>query len=248
MNQRDDYSYELISAFLDGEVSPDERARVERLVASSAEHRQVLEDLRAVTRGMQRLPGYYLDGEFSQRVSAIARQTSGMAHEADGRTVDPCDTGRDSLVLACRRGLGRDGRGRLSLIAFFLGTGTPIRLGSAGNQRVAQVPDAPADASRDEPTAVDETPLACAPGRDSVGPSATVPLVDQRRRRRLRCHLRHGRSHGLAAVGATDDSIRFCVHRRRGPPGSDGGGGREYDLAVVASPIAREEPGVVGRW
>jgi hypothetical protein len=76
MNQRDEYGYELISAFLDGELSPDECARVEQLVASSLEHRRMLEDLQAVTRGMQQLPGYHLENDFSQRVIALARQAS----------------------------------------------------------------------------------------------------------------------------------------------------------------------------
>ncbi len=76
MNQRDDYGSELISAFLDGELSPDECARVEQLVASSPEHLRMLQDLQAVTRGMQQLPGYHLENDFSQRVIALARQTS----------------------------------------------------------------------------------------------------------------------------------------------------------------------------
>ncbi len=46
MNQRDDTSFELISAYLDGELTPDECARVERLVASSDEYRQSLQEMR----------------------------------------------------------------------------------------------------------------------------------------------------------------------------------------------------------
>ena len=73
MNQRDESSYELISAYLDGELTADERARVEQLVAASAEHRQTLDELRAVVAGMQSLPAYQLDDAFAHRVVASAR-------------------------------------------------------------------------------------------------------------------------------------------------------------------------------
>ncbi|NLX55913.1 MAG: zf-HC2 domain-containing protein [Planctomycetaceae bacterium] len=73
MNQRDESSYELISAYLDGELTADERVRVEQLVAASAEHRQTLDELRAVVAGMQSLPAYQLDDAFAHHVVASAR-------------------------------------------------------------------------------------------------------------------------------------------------------------------------------
>ena len=82
MNQRDDTSFELISAYLDGELTPDECARVERLVASSDEYRQSLQEMRAVIGGIKLLPDYHLDQAFPQRVMAAAREV-GVAFDTD---------------------------------------------------------------------------------------------------------------------------------------------------------------------
>ncbi|MHB0959099.1 MAG: anti-sigma factor family protein [Pirellulaceae bacterium] len=79
MNQRDDYNHELISAFLDGELTPDERAHVEQLVEHSPEHRQMLEDLQAVIAGIKELPGRHLGGDFSHRVISLGRQSQSGA-------------------------------------------------------------------------------------------------------------------------------------------------------------------------
>jgi anti-sigma factor RsiW len=82
MNQRDDTSFELISAYLDGELTPDECARVERLVACSDEYRQALQEMRTVVGGMKLLPIHHLDEAFPQRVVAAAREV-GVAFDGD---------------------------------------------------------------------------------------------------------------------------------------------------------------------
>ncbi|MHB8973562.1 MAG: anti-sigma factor family protein [Pirellulaceae bacterium] len=177
MNQRDDYSYELISAFLDGEVSPDERARVEQLVASSSEHRQMLDDMRAVTRGMQRLPSYCLDGEFAQRVSEMARQSTGIA-----RDITVARSGRFAPVATAWHwpaiaGLAATAAAAM-LVAFLVGNSHTGSTGLADGQRVAQASVASADSTHDESSAADIAPLVTAPNRDHVGPSAIEPVVD----------------------------------------------------------------------
>jgi hypothetical protein len=58
----------LISAYLDDELTVDERAHVERLLASSAEARQLLDDLRALRGGLQELPQHRLEIDFAQQV------------------------------------------------------------------------------------------------------------------------------------------------------------------------------------
>lgn len=59
---------ELIGAYLDGELSPEERARAEQLLAESEESRQMLEELRALRARVQALPRHSLPADFSQRV------------------------------------------------------------------------------------------------------------------------------------------------------------------------------------
>jgi hypothetical protein len=59
---------ELIGAYLDGELSSEERARAEQLLAESAESRQMLEELRALRARLQALPRLSLPTDFSQRV------------------------------------------------------------------------------------------------------------------------------------------------------------------------------------
>lgn len=59
---------ELLSAYLDGELTADDSARVERLLAERPESRQLLEDLRLVRESLQALPRRRLDDDFSQHV------------------------------------------------------------------------------------------------------------------------------------------------------------------------------------
>ena len=59
---------ELISAYLDGELSPAEKLRVEEQLMDSAEHRQLFEELKALRRGMHALPQRNLDANFAARV------------------------------------------------------------------------------------------------------------------------------------------------------------------------------------
>ncbi|MEX2121233.1 MAG: zf-HC2 domain-containing protein [Pirellulales bacterium] len=59
---------ELLSAYLDDELSADERARVERLLAEQPESRALLEDLRALRSGLESLPRHRLEGNFAERV------------------------------------------------------------------------------------------------------------------------------------------------------------------------------------
>lgn len=59
---------ELLSAYLDGELTADDSARVERLLAERPESRQLLEDLRLVRESLQTLPRRRLDDDFSQHV------------------------------------------------------------------------------------------------------------------------------------------------------------------------------------
>lgn len=82
---------ELFSAYLDGELTADEQARVEQLLATSPEARQLLESLKTLSATVQSLPVHKLDEDLSQRVLRLAERR--MLSEpptaprgADGRT------------------------------------------------------------------------------------------------------------------------------------------------------------------
>jgi len=51
---------ERISAYLDGELSPGERAEMEELLRTSSSHQQVLAELTSIRESLQSLPHYTL--------------------------------------------------------------------------------------------------------------------------------------------------------------------------------------------
>jgi hypothetical protein len=65
---------ELISAYLDGELSEAERARAEAILAEQPEARQLLEDLRALRGGFEGLPSHRVDHTFLDRVMRSAER------------------------------------------------------------------------------------------------------------------------------------------------------------------------------
>lgn len=76
MNQREELGDELLSAYLDGELSGDERREVERLLSEDPARRQALEELQALSGDFQTLPRYELADDFYQRVLAVAEERS----------------------------------------------------------------------------------------------------------------------------------------------------------------------------
>jgi hypothetical protein len=64
---------ERISAYLDGELSPGERAEVEELLRTSSSHQQVLAELTSLRESLQSLPHYTLGNDFAPRVTAAAQ-------------------------------------------------------------------------------------------------------------------------------------------------------------------------------
>ena len=65
---------ELISAYLDGELTAEEQVRAEQILASSAEARQLLEELRALGGTLQSLPQEKLDEDLGPRVLQVAER------------------------------------------------------------------------------------------------------------------------------------------------------------------------------
>jgi anti-sigma factor RsiW len=72
----------LLSAYLDGELNAEERAHVEQLLASNAEARQLVDELRALRASLQELPQHSLELEFAQRVLVRAEREM-AANQAD---------------------------------------------------------------------------------------------------------------------------------------------------------------------
>lgn len=75
---------ELISAYLDGELSPAEKVRVEEQLMDSADHRRLFEELKALRRSLQSLPAETLAEDFAARVLRRAEREL----LADGTPVD----------------------------------------------------------------------------------------------------------------------------------------------------------------
>lgn len=71
-----DFSDELLSGLLDGELSPSERQRVEQHLARHPADRQLLDELRALRADLQRLPPVTVPPDFAERVvqAALAAQ------------------------------------------------------------------------------------------------------------------------------------------------------------------------------
>jgi len=65
---KDRFNDELISAYLDDELSPEERALVQRQLENSPQHRQMLEELQALQESLQALPQFELPRDLSQSV------------------------------------------------------------------------------------------------------------------------------------------------------------------------------------
>lgn len=65
---------ELLSAYLDGELSEEERARVEQMLAEQPEARQLLDELRALSGGFEALPRHRLEADFASRVLRAAER------------------------------------------------------------------------------------------------------------------------------------------------------------------------------
>lgn len=84
---------ELASAYLDGELAPDDRARFEQQLAERPELRQLVEELRGLRASFEGLPRYRLEPDFAERVlrraereMLSARQAVDGAREAGGST------------------------------------------------------------------------------------------------------------------------------------------------------------------
>ena len=82
---------ELLSAYLDGEVSPEERARAERLLAENPDARRLFRQMQALQGSLGGLPQQALPDDFSQRVLRQAERqvlgSGGPSAETDAEAI-----------------------------------------------------------------------------------------------------------------------------------------------------------------
>ncbi|MBI3837959.1 MAG: zf-HC2 domain-containing protein [Planctomycetia bacterium] len=98
---------ELLSAYLDGELSAEDRARVEKFLASSAEWRQLLDELRSVRSSMQSLARHKLPEDLCPAVLRRAER-AGI-----GGPQQPAAAGKITPGTVVRSWWSRGGRRRM---------------------------------------------------------------------------------------------------------------------------------------
>jgi negative regulator of sigma E activity len=76
---------ELISAYIDGEVTADERAHVEKALAGSAKLQQVFQELKDLRSDLQSLPRFKLPDDFALQVLERAERAAPSAATRAGR-------------------------------------------------------------------------------------------------------------------------------------------------------------------
>jgi len=80
---------EQLSAYLDGELTEPERARIEAFLAENAEARRLLEELAATVAGLKALPRARASEEFSQNLRARLERRALLAGGPSAQTVPP---------------------------------------------------------------------------------------------------------------------------------------------------------------
>ncbi len=94
---------ELISAYLDGELTAEEQVRAEQILAASAEARQLLEELRALGGTLQSLPQEKLDEDLGPRVLQVAERRMLSPEEPKKNTeANEPSAGRAAAALTSR--------------------------------------------------------------------------------------------------------------------------------------------------
>jgi hypothetical protein len=152
---REPMSDELISAYLDGELSGDERAQVEQLILSEPRYRQQLESLRALRDSLQQLPRHVADDRFAERVlsrinehRSLQATDAAAAHLSKGAQLDRRDR---SIRPGLRRGV------LWSLATVAAAVLIAIVMPSRDLQQVGQVPAPAAPGTAEKDAAADRS-------------------------------------------------------------------------------------------
>jgi hypothetical protein len=92
MNELSQFDDELLSAYLDNELTPEERARVEERLASDPAARQLLDELRTVSQTMKELPAVTLGADLRDSVLRRAERAMLVSGEL------PADSKHDRMA------------------------------------------------------------------------------------------------------------------------------------------------------
>jgi hypothetical protein len=92
MNELSQFDDELLSAYLDDELTPEERARVEERLATDPAARQLLDELRTVSQTMKELPAVTLGADL--RESVLRRAERAMLVPGE----QPADSKHDRMA------------------------------------------------------------------------------------------------------------------------------------------------------
>ncbi len=90
---------ELFSAYVDGELTADDQTRVEQILATSPEARQLVEELRALGSTLQGLPQEKLDEDLSTRVLELAERRMLLPDRPPDDAADKPSAGRAAETL-----------------------------------------------------------------------------------------------------------------------------------------------------
>jgi negative regulator of sigma E activity len=157
-------SDELLSAYLDGELTAEEQARAERLLASDEQARATFEELRAMRLSLQELPRKALPVDFAARVLRAAEQQVLSAVRQEDADRSSGAAGHSTWQERIRR--------PLAYVALVLAASLMIMLFNPEAPRekperaVAMAPQDPA------PPAI--------PGADGVAPELTAPQATRK--------------------------------------------------------------------
>ncbi|HTM53256.1 MAG TPA: zf-HC2 domain-containing protein [Pirellulales bacterium] len=174
--------HEMVSAYLDGELAPEERTQVDRWLDESAELRQLRDDLLAVRASLRRLPGHKAPRDFSAMVEDASTNGTQDNAAAPAANIEPA-----SIGSLWPRGAGWR---RLAWPAIAIAAALLIMVFDSNREQPRQVAHAPQEnlAFQKQPGAAGENREVelerTEPGRDAESdsflPQSASPMLSQR--------------------------------------------------------------------
>lgn len=179
MAERDTHTEQLFSAYLDDELTRDERARVEQLLQHDPSSREMLESLAAIRADLRGLPRWRLDADFASRVLAVAAHGRQEADAEQGLPKKQIPVRVTTYVKWRTWGYLAIGLGASLLLILFLRPGglwqlqdqVAVKSESENEKPVGSATTATESIARMPQVAVDQVPAAGANGSDA--PSET---------------------------------------------------------------------------
>lgn len=194
MSDLENIKDELLSAYLDDELSPEERARVEERLATDPAARQLLEQLRALSQAVQGLPRESLGTGFRDSIVRRAEQASRTTKIAATASALPAPAPSSSATTQPRSAeptwtFGRSRRGWVwaamavaaGLLIMVFQPGTEQNQGSRevalrrAEQTAGEKTEVAADSSLQRPTTEESAPASAPAPMVAAQPSSSAP-------------------------------------------------------------------------